>query len=66
YLLREPGTDRGISVILWDGEEEIEAQQTEEYKAILQQMTPLFATPPTLSTYEVVGEFHLPESAQRA
>jgi heme-degrading monooxygenase HmoA len=64
YLLREPGTERGISIILWEGEDETEAQESEEYKAILQQMGPLFAQPPTLRTYELVAEFSPEDTSQ--
>jgi heme-degrading monooxygenase HmoA len=65
YLLREPGTERGISVILWEGEDEMATQESEEYKAILEQMGPLFAHPPTLRTFELVEEFS-PEDIARS
>lgn len=63
YLLREPGTDRGVSVIFWDGEDVMGDEQTYEYKAILQQMTPLFASSPTVTTYELVEEI-LPKQSR--
>ena len=54
YLLREPGTDNGISVVLWESEEEMEASQNREYKVILEEMAPLFSAPPTITTYELI------------
>lgn len=56
YLLREPGTDKGIAVILWDNMDNLEASKTEDHKAILKQMAPLFVNPPITGTYEVVSE----------
>jgi heme-degrading monooxygenase HmoA len=56
YLLQEPGSDRGIAVILWESLEKMEANQNEAYQAILHQMAPLFAQGPTTGFYEVVSE----------
>lgn len=56
YLLQEPGTDRGIAVIFWDSVEDMEANRSEAYQAIVEQMTPLFAHPPNTALYEVVSE----------
>ena len=56
YLLQEPGTDKGIAVILWETQEDMEANQNEAYKAILNQMSHLFVEPPTTAFYEVASE----------
>lgn len=56
YLLQEPGTDRGIAIILWESAEDMEANKSEAYQAILDKMNPLFAQPPTTAFYEVVSE----------
>ncbi|MBW4577840.1 MAG: antibiotic biosynthesis monooxygenase [Aphanothece sp. CMT-3BRIN-NPC111] len=56
YLLQEPGTDKGIAVILWESLEKMEANQSELNDAILQQMTPLFAKAPKINFYEVCSE----------
>jgi heme-degrading monooxygenase HmoA len=58
YLLQEPGTDRGVSIILWESLDNMTEQQTPEYESILEKMKPLFATAPTTTLYELVGEFH--------
>ncbi|NCJ07701.1 antibiotic biosynthesis monooxygenase [Synechococcales cyanobacterium C] len=54
YLLQEPGTDRGISVIFWESIEDMEANHTQVYDQILAQMSPLFVSPPATHTYELV------------
>lgn len=54
YLLQEPGTDRGISIIFWESAADMEANRTEAHEHLIQQMTPLFAKPPTIAFYEVV------------
>ncbi len=56
YLLQEPGTDRGIAIILWDSAEDMEANKSEAYQAILHKMAPLFLKPPTANFYELVSE----------
>jgi heme-degrading monooxygenase HmoA len=56
YLLQEPGTDRGISVILWKSRDDMEASQTELHQAILKKMAPLFASTPDTRVYEVLCE----------
>jgi heme-degrading monooxygenase HmoA len=56
YLLQEPGTDKGIAVILWESLETMEANQNQVNDAILQQMTPLFAKAPKITFYEVCSE----------
>ena len=53
YLLQEPGTDRGIAIVLWESVEDMEANQSEAYQAILNEMTPLFAKPPSTAFYQV-------------
>lgn len=54
YLLREPGTDRGISVIFWESASDMEANRTEAHESILKKMAPLFAKAPATAFYEVV------------
>ena len=55
YLLREPGTDQGISVVLWDSIEHMDANQTNvAHAAILRKMAPLFTQRPDTRFYEVV------------
>lgn len=56
YLLQEPGTDKGIAVILWESPDDMEANRSQAYEAILKQMGPLFAHSPTAVLYEVVSE----------
>lgn len=56
YLLQEPGTDRGIAIIFWESVEDMEANQSEAYQAILNEMTPLFAKPPITALYQVESE----------
>ena len=56
YLLQEPGTDKAISVIFWESVEDMAANESEAYQAILKKMAPLFATPPVSTMYEVVCE----------
>lgn len=54
YLFQEPGTDKGVSVILWDNLEDMEAHEGEEQKAILSKMAPYFSESPKVSVYELV------------
>jgi len=54
YLLRDPNSDRGISVIFWDSVEDMEANQGDTHAQILKQMAPLFTQLPDVSVYEVV------------
>lgn len=61
YLLQEPGTDRGISIIFWESAADMEANRTDTHERILKQMSPLFAKAPTVSFYEVV--YDLPPEA---
>jgi len=57
YLLQEPGTDCGISVIFWDSVDDMDINQTEEqHQAILKKMAPLFASTPSIKIYELVSE----------
>ncbi|HEY9675137.1 MAG TPA: antibiotic biosynthesis monooxygenase [Waterburya sp.] len=56
YLLQKPGTDQGIAVIFWESVGDMDAYQSEAYKAILREMTPLFAKAPTTDFYELVCE----------
>jgi len=62
YLLQEPGTDKGIAVILWENIDDMEDNQNEAYQAILHEMSPLFVQPPTTSFYEVCSEIPAQDS----
>ncbi len=65
YLLQEPGSDRGISIIFWESVDEMDANQTQEqHQAILKQMAPLFAHIPTVAVYELVTEIKPGEEEQ--
>ena len=56
YLLQKPGTDEGIAIIIWEKIDDMQENQTEAYKKILQEMSHLFATPPNTSFYELCSE----------
>jgi hypothetical protein len=56
YLLQQPGTDRGIAIILWDHQEDMDANRSEAYESILKQMSPLFTKVPESSFYELCSE----------
>ncbi|MEM1367432.1 MAG: antibiotic biosynthesis monooxygenase [Cyanobacteria bacterium P01_H01_bin.15] len=56
YLLREPGSDRGIAVIFWESLEDMDASRTEAYEALMREMGHLFATAPETTIYEVEEE----------
>ncbi len=58
YLLRDPGSDRGISVVIWESVEDMNDHQSEAYQSILKKMTPLFTQIPDIYVYEVVSEMH--------
>jgi heme-degrading monooxygenase HmoA len=62
YLLRERGSDRGISVIFWNDDAAMAASQSEAHEAILKKMAPLFSAKPIVDSYEVVSEI-LPKKA---
>ncbi|MEM8778202.1 MAG: antibiotic biosynthesis monooxygenase [Cyanobacteria bacterium P01_G01_bin.49] len=55
-LLQKPGTDEGIAIIMWEKIEDMEANQSEIYQQILEEMTPLFVKPPLTDFYEVCSE----------
>ncbi len=56
YLLQEPGTDKGIAIIIWDSKEDMEANKSEMYDAILKEMNPLFLKAPVINCYEILNE----------
>ncbi|MDJ0660288.1 MAG: antibiotic biosynthesis monooxygenase [Crocosphaera sp.] len=56
FLLQKPGTDEGIAIIMWEKIEDMEANQSEVYQQILEEMTPLFVKPPKTDFYEVCSE----------
>ncbi len=62
YLLQEPGTDKGIAVIFWENMGDMEANHSEAYDKILQEMNHLFAKAPTTSFYELVCEMQPAEA----
>lgn len=56
YLLQEQGTEKGISVTFWESEESMKESINDAHKAIIKKMMPLFVSPPTTISYEVVSE----------
>lgn len=56
YLLQQPNTDKGIAVIFWDNIADMDSNHSEAYESILNEMSHLFAKPPTTSFYEVCTE----------
>lgn len=60
YLLRDPGSDKGISVIFWESVEDMTDNESETYQAILKKMAPLFAHTPDVFVYEVVADLKPP------
>lgn len=58
YLLREPGTDRGVSIIFWESAADMEANRTDTHERIIKEMSPLFVKAPTVGFYEVVCDVH--------
>ncbi|MEO0350030.1 MAG: antibiotic biosynthesis monooxygenase [Cyanobacteria bacterium P01_A01_bin.15] len=59
YLFQEPGTDRGIAVILWDNVDTMEAHHPPTYEAIVRELSGLFVSPPDVKFYEVCSEIGL-------
>lgn len=66
YLLQEPGTDKGIAIILWSSLEEMEANKNEVHEAIVKEISHLLAEPATTSVYEVCSTFDPPASQSEA
>ncbi|HEY9630732.1 MAG TPA: antibiotic biosynthesis monooxygenase [Coleofasciculaceae cyanobacterium] len=62
YLLQEPGTDRGISIIFWESAADMESNRTEAHEDILKKMMPLFAKAPETAFYEVVCDIQPEDS----
>jgi heme-degrading monooxygenase HmoA len=56
FLLRKPNSEEGIAVILWKTLEDMEANQTDVHRKILEEMGPLFNAPPVTNVYEVCSE----------
>lgn len=57
YLLQEPGTDKGIAIIFWEGIADMDdANKNETCEAVLREMDHLFAHPPQTMFYEVCTE----------
>jgi heme-degrading monooxygenase HmoA len=61
YLLQEPGTDKGIAIILWDSIEAMDAQRNDVHNKALAKISHLFVEPPVTNFYEVCSEIGLPE-----
>lgn len=59
YLFQEPGTDKGIAVILWDNVDNMEAHQSPTYQKIVRELSGLFVAPPKVKFYEVCSEIGL-------
>ncbi|WP_008311287.1 hypothetical protein [Leptolyngbya sp. PCC 6406] len=60
YLLQEPGSDRGIAIILWENPGDMDSHVTPAYAEALERISHLFAEPPTTGFYEVCSELGLP------
>lgn len=56
YMLRQPGTDKGIAVIFWDHIDDMDANTNEAYQQILEKMSHLFIKSPTTTFYEVSSQ----------
>lgn len=66
YLLQEPGSDRGIAIILWDNIDDMDEHKNEIYNQTLAKIAHLYATPPVTSFYEVCSEIGLPGEVKSA
>lgn len=61
YLLQEPGSDRGIAIILWENVGDMDAQaHNDVYQTALSKISHLFEKPPVTRFYEVCSEIGLP------
>lgn len=61
YLLREPGSDRGLSIILWNSWDDMDEQQRDAaHQRILQQMGSLFQQRPHSRVYELACQIEGP------
>jgi heme-degrading monooxygenase HmoA len=64
YLMQEPGTDRGIAIILWESIQDMDEHQNAHnaiYEQALVKIAHLFAAPPVTAFYEVCSEIGLPQ-----
>jgi heme-degrading monooxygenase HmoA len=66
YLLQEPGTEKGIAIILWDSIEDMDEHKNEIYNQTLAKIAHLYAKPPVTSFYEVCSEIGLPGEIKAA
>ncbi|MFH7242103.1 MAG: antibiotic biosynthesis monooxygenase [Spirulina sp.] len=66
YLLQEPGTDRGIAIILWENIEDMGEHHNVIYEQTLAKIAHLFAAPPVTTFYEVCSEIGLPQVLAQA
>lgn len=64
YLFQKPETDQGVSVVLWESAEDMDANQSEDHRKILAKMQPLFTQPPETAVYELVCKIDPPALAQ--
>jgi heme-degrading monooxygenase HmoA len=53
YLLQEPDTDKGIAIIFWENMDDVEANQSDVYKSILNKISHLFEKAPKTGFHEV-------------
>ncbi|MGF1461364.1 MAG: antibiotic biosynthesis monooxygenase [Leptolyngbyaceae cyanobacterium] len=56
YLLQEPGSDRGIAIILWENPGNMTEHSNQIYDEALSKISHLFAEPPKTGFYEVCSE----------
>jgi heme-degrading monooxygenase HmoA len=65
YLLQEPGTDKGIAIIFWENMEDIEANQSDVYKSILNKISHLFEKAPKTGFHEVCSIIQPPAGSRK-
>ncbi|MEO0540079.1 MAG: antibiotic biosynthesis monooxygenase [Cyanobacteria bacterium P01_A01_bin.105] len=56
YLLQEPGSDKGIALILWDNISDMGKNHDETYQRAINEISELFVKPPEIKFYEVCSE----------
>jgi heme-degrading monooxygenase HmoA len=53
YFFTDRATGNGVSITLWTSEADAQAYETSgTYRQLVDKLTPNFATPPTLATYD--------------
>ncbi|MEL6247731.1 MAG: antibiotic biosynthesis monooxygenase [Cyanobacteria bacterium J06554_6] len=63
YLLQEPGSDKGIAIILWSNISDMEKNRDETYQQAIDEISQLFVKPPEIKFYEVCSEIGLAAQA---